>query len=56
MTTKKHILLYNSNEPLPQQGGMERVTDLLAKALLNVGYEVTLLCKYSNRLGKQCSH
>ena len=52
MTTKKHILLYNSNEPLPQQGGMERVTDLLAKALLNVGYEVTLLCKYSNRLGK----
>ena len=43
MTTKKHILLYNSNEPLPQQGGMERVTDLLAKALLNVGYEVTLL-------------
>ena len=52
MTTKKHILLYNSNEPLPQQGGMERVTDLLAKALLNVGFEVTLLCKYSNRLGK----
>ena len=52
MTTKKHILLYNSNEPLPQQGGMERVTDLLAKALLNVGYEVTLLCKYSYRLGK----
>lgn len=52
MKTKKHILLYNSNEPLPQQGGMERVTDLLAKALLNVGYEVTLLCKYPNRLDK----
>lgn len=52
MATKKHILLYNSNEPLPQQGGMERVTDLLAKALLNAGYEVTLLCKYLNRLGK----
>lgn len=52
MTTRKSILLYNSNEPLPQQGGMERVTDLLAKALLNAGYEVTLLCKYPNRLGK----
>lgn len=52
MATKKHILLYNSNEPLPQQGGMERVTDLLAKALLNAGYKVTLLCKYPNRLGK----
>lgn len=52
MVTKKHILLYNSNEPLPQQGGMERVTDLLAKALLNAGYEVTLLYKYPNRLGK----
>ena len=52
MATKKHVLLYNSNEPLPQQGGMERVTDLLAKALLNAGYKVTLLCKYPNRLGK----
>lgn len=52
MATKKHILLYNSNEPLPQQGGMERVTDLLAKALLKAAYKVTLLCKYKNRLGK----
>ena len=53
METKKHILLYNMNEPLPQQGGMERVTDLLAKALLEVGYEVILLCRYKNRLGKE---
>ena len=43
MTTKKHILLYNSNEPLPQQGGMERVTDMLAKAILKDGNQETLL-------------
>ena len=27
---KKNILIYNYNEPLPKQGGMERVTDTLA--------------------------
>jgi len=52
MKLKKNILLYNSSEPLPEQGGMERVTDLLAKGLVSVGYNVILLCKYKNRLGK----
>ena len=30
---KKNILIYNYNEPLPKQGGMERVTDTLAREL-----------------------
>lgn len=51
----KNILIYNTNEPLPEQGGMERVTDLLARMLKEAGYSVYLLSKIPNRLGKQYS-
>ena len=46
------ILIYNANEPLPEQGGMERVTDRLARGLRDRGYKVMLLCSRKNRLGK----
>lgn len=45
-----NVLIYNSNEPLPKQGGMERVTDTLASLLKSAGHEVFLLCCYPNRL------
>lgn len=48
----KNILIYNFNEPLPKQGGMERVTDTLARALSQAGYQVYLLCSTQNRLGE----
>lgn len=51
--TMKRVLIYNSNEPLPEQGGMERVTDLLAKALRDYGLHVILLYKIPNRIGKK---
>lgn len=46
------ILIYNGNEPLPKQGGMERVTDSLARGLKERGYNIILLCKNKNRLGE----
>jgi len=49
---KISILIYNGNEPLPKQGGMERVTDSLAKGLKEKGINVILLCKNRNRLGE----
>lgn len=49
---KISILIYNGNEPLPKQGGMERVTDSLAKGLKDKGFNVILLCKNKNRLGE----
>ena len=49
---KKNILIYNYNEPLPKQGGMERVTDTLACELAGRGCQVYLMCKVSNRLGE----
>lgn len=45
-----NILIYNFNEPYPRQGGMERVTDMLARQLKKNGHEVYLLCNYKNRL------
>lgn len=48
---KISIIIYNNNEPLPKQGGMERVTDSLAKGLRERGFNVILLCKNKNRLG-----
>ncbi|MBR4118725.1 MAG: glycosyltransferase [Bacteroidales bacterium] len=45
------ILIYNSNEPLPKQGGMELVTNSLANGLKERGFNVILLCKNKNRLG-----
>lgn len=45
------VLIYNFNEPLPKQGGMERVTDSLAKGLTARGIRVILLCRKRNRLG-----
>lgn len=47
------ILIYNSNEPLPEQGGMERVTDLLAKELQIAGNNIILLYSVPNRLQKE---
>lgn len=46
------VLICNGNEPLPKQGGMERVTDALARGLLERGVKVVLLCKNPNRLGE----
>jgi len=46
------VLLYNGSEPLPKQGGMERVTDNLARGLTARGVKVILLCKHRNRLGE----
>lgn len=47
-----NILIYNYNEPYPKQGGMERVTDQLARILNNSGHKVILLCNCKNRLGE----
>ena len=47
-----NILIYNLNEPLPEQGGMERVTDLLARLLKEKGFNVLLLCQIKNRQNK----
>lgn len=49
---KTTVLIYNGNEPLPKQGGMERATDALAKGLVERGISVILLCKNRNRLGE----
>lgn len=46
-----HILIFNHNQSLPQQGGMERVTDLLARLFVEHGHNVTLLYTRKNRLG-----
>lgn len=48
-----NILIFNTNEPLPEQGGMERVTDLLAKELNKAGKDVILLYSVPNRLNKK---
>lgn len=48
-----NILIFNTNEPLPEQGGMERVTDLLAKELKKSGKDVILLYSVPNRLNKE---
>lgn len=47
------VLIVLANEPLPRQGGMERVTDSLARALVDRGVKVTLLCRNRNRLGME---
>lgn len=52
MKNKISILIFNGNEPLPKQGGMERVTDSLARELKERGFNVILLCKNKNRLGE----
>lgn len=49
---KNNILVYNYNEPLPEQGGMERVTDILVSELKKKGLNVYILCSVRNRLGK----
>lgn len=46
------LLICNGNEPLPRQGGMERVTDALARGLKEKGINVSLLCRNQNRLGE----
>lgn len=48
----KTIAIYLGYEPYPKQGGMERVTDLLAR-MLSVRFHVILLCKHKNRLGEE---
>lgn len=48
----KSVLICNGNEPLPKQGGMERVTDALARGLVVRGIKVVLLCINHNRLGE----
>lgn len=48
---RHNIAIYNSSEPLPQQGGMERVTDSVARLLAKAGHTVTLLYRHPNRLG-----
>ena len=53
MKNKISILIFNGNEPLPKQGGMERVTDSLARGLKDKGFNVILLCKNKNRLGER---
>lgn len=45
------VLLYHRFEPYPKQGGMERITDSLARGLKNKGINVILLCKEPNALG-----
>ena len=50
---KIKILIFNENEPLPKQGGSERVTDSLARILNERGFDVILLCKNKNRLGEE---
>ena len=52
MRNKISILIFNGNEPLPKQGGMERVTDSLARGLKDKGFNVILICKNKNRLGE----
>lgn len=47
------VLIYNWNEPLPKQGGMERITDSLARGLKNNGIKTILLCSKVNRLGEK---
>lgn len=46
------VLIYNANEPLPKQGGMERITDRLARGLRDNGIRTVLLCSRRNRLGE----
>lgn len=46
------VLIYNANEPLPKQGGMERITDCLARELSAHGIKTILLCSKFNRLGE----
>ena len=46
------VLIYNANEPLPKQGGMERITDRLACGLREKGIRTILLCSRRNRLGE----
>lgn len=48
-----NILIYNYDEPLPEQGGIERATDNLANELKKAGNEVNILCTKHNRLGKE---
>ena len=43
MKKNTSILIYNGNEPLPKQGGMERVTDSLARGSKERGFNVILL-------------
>lgn len=50
---KNNILIYNYDEPLPEQGGIERVTNLLAQELQKVGNKVYILCTNHNRLNKE---
>lgn len=49
----KNILIYNQDEPLPEQGGIERMTDLLAGELQRIGNTVNILCARHNRLNKE---
>jgi len=50
---KNNILIYNYDEPLPEQGGIERVTNLLVKELQKAGKKVYILCSKPNRLNKK---
>lgn len=49
----RSVLICNGNEPLPKQGGMERVSDALARGLLSKGVNVYFLCRNHNRLGEK---
>lgn len=49
----RSVLICNGNEPLPKQGGMERVSDALARGLLAKGVNVYFLCRNHNRLGEK---
>lgn len=54
MITKEiSVLIYNYNEPLPKQGGMERITNKLAEKLRDKGIKTILLCSKVNRLGEK---
>ncbi len=52
LSMNKSVLICNGNEPLPKQGGMERVTDALVRGLVARGIKVILLCINHNRLGE----
>lgn len=46
------IIIYQPNEPLGKQGGMERATHQLACLLRDEGHRIMLLCREKNRLGE----